>query len=111
MIDITAEETLSLAAAARLLPPGRRGRCCHLSTLVRWIKKGAKAPDGRRVVLEAARVGSRWLTSREALLRFAAALTPEGPGADEPGAALVRSLGDMRKASLRAAVELQRRGV
>jgi hypothetical protein len=37
---------------------------------------GTKAPDGRVVRLEAIRLGGRWLTSVEALQRFAAALTP-----------------------------------
>jgi hypothetical protein len=76
MIDIASETTLSLTQAARLLPPGRRGQPVTLSCLLRWVLEGAKAPDGARVRLEALRVGGRWITSREAIQRFAVALTP-----------------------------------
>jgi hypothetical protein len=76
VIDLTSESTLSLIQAARLLPPGRRGRPATLSCILRWVLKGAPGPNGERVKLEALRLGSRWVTSREALQRFAEALTP-----------------------------------
>jgi len=108
VIDWTAEIALSLASAAKLVPPARNGRRCHLSTILRWILRGAKAPDGTIVRLEACRVGSRWLTSREALQRFALALTPRLGGAD--GAAQ-RSAASQRRASEQAAVELDKMGL
>jgi hypothetical protein len=75
-IDISSEHTISLTEACQSLPKGRRGRQPHLSCLLRWITKGSRSPDGRRVRLEAVRLGGRWITSREALTRFAEALTP-----------------------------------
>jgi hypothetical protein len=77
MIDLTSETPIPLAQAAKLVPPGRSGKKTHLSTLFRWITQGCKAPNGEVVRLEAIRLGSRWMTSREALQRFAEALTPD----------------------------------
>jgi hypothetical protein len=64
------ESRISLAQAAKLIPPTRQGKPVHASTLVRWILHGV-----RGVRLEAARLGGRWVTSHEALDRFSAALT------------------------------------
>ena len=61
------ETTLGLAEAARSLPAGRKGRRPHLSTLLRWILEGVRGPRGERVRLEGLRLGSRWITSKEAL--------------------------------------------
>jgi hypothetical protein len=44
--------------------------------MFRWAREGARGPGGQKVFLEAVRLGSRWLTSVEAIRRFAAALTP-----------------------------------
>jgi Protein of unknown function (DUF1580) len=66
MIDITTEKLLSMSQAARLIPPSRSGRATHTSTLVRWIHRGVR---GRR--LDAVRIGGSWVTSVEALARFA----------------------------------------
>jgi hypothetical protein len=74
-IDLNNERTLSLAAAARLLPPGRRGRPVSISCILRWIIDGVKTSTGV-VRLEGLRLGSRWITSIEALERFAAEQTP-----------------------------------
>jgi hypothetical protein len=104
MIDITAETTLSLAEAAKLVPPARSGNRRHLSTLLRWITKGAKAPDGSIIRLEARRLGGRWLTSREALQRFSDSLTPQLVEAGEP----VRRTPTTRR---RAAKELESLGI
>jgi hypothetical protein len=76
MISLAAESMLSLMQAATILPAGRCGRPVTLSCLLRWVKLGAKAPDGSRVRLDAVRLGGRWVTSREAIQRFAEALTP-----------------------------------
>jgi hypothetical protein len=77
MIDMTKETLLSLPQAAALLPPGRAGRPVSKSTLIDWIDPGTKGPAGELVRLEAVRCGRRWLTSREALARFMARLTPD----------------------------------
>ena len=69
---------LTLPEAARLLPPYRHGRPVSVSCVSRWIRHGLRTPHGQ-VRLEAFRLGRRWLTSIEALERFAAAQTPELP--------------------------------
>jgi hypothetical protein len=73
---ILTETTLSLAQAARRLPPGRNGAPCSLQCVLRWVLNGSRALDGKLVRLEAVRLGGRWITSAEAIARFAAALTP-----------------------------------
>jgi hypothetical protein len=80
MIDLRTEQPISLAEAARGVPAGRNGKRTHLSTILRWILQGAKGPGGVRVKLEGLRLGGRWMTSREALQRFAEALTPDLAG-------------------------------
>jgi hypothetical protein len=85
MIDaatILNENTLSLSQAAKRLPAGRNGAPVSLACVLRWVLDGARAPDGQKVRLEAVRIGGRWITSIEALARFAEALTPrtaDGP--------------------------------
>ena len=108
VIDISAESPLSLAQAAKLVPPGRNGKRTHLSTLLRWILRGCRGPSGEVVHLEAARFGGRWLTSREALQRFSARLTPR---IDDPERPAPRSPDKRRRASERADAELEKRGV
>jgi len=108
MLDITCESTPSLAQAANLLPPGRGGARPTLGCDLRWVLKGAKSPSGELVRLEAIRLGGRWLTSREALQRFAERLTPSLDG--EPPAA-PRTANQRRQASERAARELEGMGI
>jgi hypothetical protein len=108
MLDLTAETPIPLEAACRLIPPARGAKRCHLSTLVRWIHTGVRAPDGQRVRLEAIRLGARWCTSREAIQRFAEALTPHL----DTHAALssARTPRQARRASERAGQELAESG-
>jgi Protein of unknown function (DUF1580) len=75
--SLTSETLLSLTQAARRLPPGRRGRPVSISCVLRWLLDGVPGPDGRRIRLEAVRLGGRWVTSAEAIQRFAEALTPQ----------------------------------
>jgi hypothetical protein len=111
VIDLAAEQPIPLAAACRLVPPGRNGRKTHISTLIRWITAGSRAPSGERVRLEAVRVGGRWLTSASALQRFAAALTPR-LGDDPPAATPApRTPSQRRRAAERACRELQDAGL
>jgi hypothetical protein len=58
--------------------------------------------------LEAARLAGRWLTSAPAIERFLAAQTPR---LDAPATPVPRSPGQRRRASERAAAELQRLGI
>jgi hypothetical protein len=108
MIDLSLEQPIPLAEACRLVPPGRGGKKTHLSTLLRWILRGTKAPGGQTVRLEALRLGGRWVTSREALQRFAETLTPR---MDVGAAAGPLTEAKRRKASERAAAELEKLGV
>jgi hypothetical protein len=105
---LTAESLMSLAQAARQLPPGRRGRPVGLSCVLRWVLHGVPGPDGRRVRLEAVRLGGRWVTSREAIQRFAERLTPLVEGAP---AAASRTPERRRRASERAAAKLEHLGI
>jgi hypothetical protein len=108
MLDTTIEKPIPLNAAAGLIPPARNGKKTHLSTILRWITRGAKAPSGERVRLEAVRLGGRWITSREALQRFAERLTPR---IDTPSAASPRTSGQQRRAAERAGHELDKIGI
>ena len=108
MLDLTAEETLTLAELVKMVPPARSGKRCHLSTVLRWILKGSKAPDGSMVKLEAARLGGRWLTSREALHRFSERLTPRLDGEAQPAPS---GPAKQHRASDRAAAELDKLGL
>ena len=108
VIDLTVEDPIPLAAAAKLLPPGRNGRRCHMSTLLRWVLNGAKGPDGAVVRLEACRVGSRWLTSKQALQRFATRLTPQ---VDAEPAPAPRTASRRQRAAEQAAAELDKLGI
>lgn len=83
------------------LAPHDEVRPLHVSTLVRWITKGIGG-----VRLEAEKCGGRWVTSREALRRFAGHLTSRGVA--DPAPRPVPS--DPRRASHAADMELSRRG-
>ena len=72
--SVAGEPLITLTEAATRFPGARRAARLHPATRTRWILKGSRAWDGRRVMLEAVRLGSRWLTSEAALARFAAAL-------------------------------------
>ena len=75
--EVLGGDALTLAAAARMLPP-HRGNATAPRTLWRWHMKGVQTGE-RRVRLELARVGTMWCTSRAALARFLVALTPALP--------------------------------
>jgi hypothetical protein len=78
----------------------------NFSTVWRWALKGVHAVDGRLVKLEAARVGGRWLTSKEALARFSAALTPT-----DTDAAPIRTPTTQKKAGDAAKKRLKKMGI
>lgn len=109
MIDLSAEQTLSLVQAAALLPPARQGRPVSPSCVFRWIKDGVRTPDGRTVRLEAVRLSGRWLTSREALQRFAEAQTPEF--ADSTPTNARPTVKAQKRAADRAGAELEGLGI
>jgi hypothetical protein len=106
--NVLSENVLNLTQACALLPAGRGTARTHPATLTRWILKGVRGPAGKRVRLEATRIGGRWITSREALERFARALTPnfECSPAFRPGTAA-----QQKRAAERAGVMLQKIGI
>jgi hypothetical protein len=108
MIDLSKEQPFSLAAATAFVPPARNGKRTHLSTLLRWILTGCKAPSGEVVRLEAVRLGGRWMTSREAIQRFAEKLTPRMGDAHAPAP---RTSKQRQRDSERAAVVLEKLGI
>ena len=106
-IDLKTETTISLLQAARMQPPGRRGRPVTLSCVLRWILKGCRGPAGEMVRLEGIRIGGRWITSIEAMERFAGRLTPD---LDNPPVT-PRSPSRRQRASERAAAALEKLGI
>ncbi len=106
-LPLNGEKLISLSDAAAPIPGNRGAKRLHPATLTRWIIKGALALDGRRVRLEATRLGNRWLTSAESLARFSAALAIP---ADETATPTPRSPTASRRASAAAGRELERRG-
>lgn len=75
MTALLSESIVSLGEAARLFPGCRGAKRVSPSTVWRWCSKGTRRPDGQLVRLEHFRLGSRVMTSREAIARFVAALT------------------------------------
>jgi hypothetical protein len=108
MLDTISETPIPLAEACKLVPPARQGKRTHLSTLLRWITRGTRSPSGEIVRLDGIRIGSRWMTSREALQRFGEALTPR---TDTAVTATPRTPGQRSKASEKAARELEALGI
>lgn len=76
-IDITTEHVIRLTEAARMVGPGRQNRPTSVCTVYRWILTGLKSPSGELVKLEGIRLGDKWVTSKEAMQRFAERLTPD----------------------------------
>lgn len=85
----------------------RTGKNVHPSTMTRWILKGIKTPDGRRVKLRAVRVGWAWYTSRPWLNEFFAATT----GTDVAVSTMQRSPAERHRAAAGARKQLARLGV
>src|SRR5262245_47910434 len=105
---LTDETLISLSEVCRLLPTGRNGAKPALGTVLRWILNGSRAPDGTLVKLEACRVGSKWVTSREAIARWTAQLTPRT--SDDP-VSPPRTIRQRQRAAERAEKELERMGI
>ena len=82
-IDILKERMISLAQAAKLFPPARRGRPVTPNAIWRWVSTGVRLASGTVVRLEAVKVSGRWLTSEEAVVRFIAAQQPVDTAASE----------------------------
>lgn len=75
MATLLTESVCSLHDAAKSLPLSHGQKPVNFTTIWRWAIKGVKSTTGERVKLEAVRLGGRWITSKEAIERFSAALT------------------------------------
>lgn len=75
------------------------------STVWRWITRGLKLPDGRRVKLEAVRMGASYLTSEQAILRFIQAQQRDADPIVPP-----RTHKQRTRSAARAGAELERLG-
>ncbi len=106
MIDPLSEEIRPLAEWARRLPPLRRGRPVHVSTLWRWAMRGL-----RGIRLETVLVGGARVTSADALRRFFAntGTSPMGPPSNTT--TLRNSARSRENASARAEKQLEADGI
>ena len=107
------ESIVSMAQAARRLPPFRSDRPVSPTTIWRWLTVGVRLPDGTKLKLEGLRLGGRWVTSVEALTRFAQRQTfTQGTAlvgkADSPE---TRTANQRKRSSERAAQQLESFGV
>ncbi len=101
MIDTANEQLLTLQQAADRMPVSRGGRPVHFATIWRWIK-------ARK--LEGIRIGDRWLTSVEAIQRFAERQTLAALG-DNPAPAVPMQRKDRQRAIERAEREAELIGI
>jgi len=107
-IEFRNETLLTLAQAAKILPRSRQNKPVSLGCVLRWVLNGVRTPSGEVVRLEAIRLGPRWVTSQEAIQRFADRQTPtfrDGP------ATKIRTPGQRHRASEAAAQELDKAGI
>ncbi len=74
MINAHAEKLLTPAEAAAQEVFRRFGRRPHLSTIYRWMSRGARNLSGQRVRLESLKTPGGRVTSQEAIARFIFAL-------------------------------------
>ena len=109
MIDLVTEDPVALADARNSLPPIRAGKRIHVATMIRWIMRGVRSPSGTLVRLEAARLGSRWITTKQALQRFLEAITPIFSGESSPPAR--RTMRQRRQGAARAGKQLAADGI
>ena len=106
MREIAESGALSLNEVGRMFKDSEKPEGYGYNSLFRWVVHGAKTFDGRRVRLEAIRLGMRWQTSRAAVERFIAARS-NFPESDEEA----RSPAERKRASDHAARELEAMGV
>lgn len=104
--EIVAGDGLTMGQVASLLPAHRGTAKATTSSVWRWVTAGARGVGGRVVRLEAAKFGGRFLTSRQALARFAAALTSADAGTGGDPDPKPRSPAARKRASNLAAKKL-----
>ncbi len=104
--EVVAGDGLTMGQVAKLVPSHRGTGHADASCIWRWVTIGTKTPDGKLVKLEAGRLGGRWLTSRAALARFMAALTPSDNSTSAPIAEPSRTPSARRRANESATAKL-----
>ena|SRR5580700_7663185 len=110
--SLLSETIISLSEAARRLPAYRGSGRASPSTIWRWISKGVKLPNGEKILLEAVRLGGHWLTTVEAMARFAERQTAVfQPEPDPTPRTLFRTPLQRLRASEQAARELEKTGI
>ena len=92
-----------------LLPEARRILGVSAGTIIRWCDRGVVIAGGKRIKLEAERIGARWRTSVEAVHRFKAACNP-GDDAAKPAHA-VATPSEIKRRDAAAMKELRKLGV
>lgn len=106
-IDLINEHTISIKDATRYFPSTRKGKPTHVSKLLRLGLKGMECRCGTVVYLEMLKLGSSWVTSREAIQRFAEAVTAVETGRLTPP----RTRKQISRSSARAVAELENAGI
>lgn len=76
-IDVLSEDLIDLKDAAKAQPfrNPRTRKPAHIASIYRYVEKGARAANGQRIRLETIRTPRGLMTSRQAIVRFIAALT------------------------------------
>ena len=80
-IDPISDSLVGCGAAAELLSRST-GRPIAPSTVSRWIREGRRTAAGRRVYLDAVRLGDRLYTTEDAIRRYVADLSEPAPAGD-----------------------------
>jgi len=112
--QLLSETLIGLAQAGRQFPRTRRGRSEHPtpSAILRWVRNGVQAPDGRRVYLEAILVSGRWLTSVQAIERYVLAQQPQsGNSKDSADTSVSSTVIDGQQMAAKAGLQLQQLGL
>jgi hypothetical protein len=106
--EIDRGEGMPLSQLAQRVPRVRLGKPVSLSCVLRWVLDGAKVQgqNGRRVKLEAVRLGGKWISTPGALRRFILAQTP----GDQPPPTM-RTAGQRTRATEKATRELEQAGI
>ena len=107
MSALLSEDLIPLGVAANLFPGARGADRVNPATVFRWCTRGTRTPDGQVVKLECLRVGSRLLTSRQAVVRYVANLTGSIPGTNRSSP---RTPSEKARSSEAAAAALKKLG-
>lgn len=106
---LVAEGLIGLSAAAKLYGSYRNGTPTTPSAVGRHVMQGVPGPGGSVLKLEAIRLNGRFMTTRQAVLRFFAAQQTPAPGS-RPATGALRSPAARTRAATKAAEELERMG-